>query len=449
MKRVIYNQFESWLQSKRRKPLILQGARQVGKTYFIEHLLLKTIGKLVKFDFIEDKTASSIFEGEVSDPLKLVQKIERHKNVKINLAEDIIFLDEVQECPTALQSLKYFAIKLPQLKIIAAGSFLGLMSRETSFPIGYVDFFSMGPLSFFEFILNYNSELADFYKELNPIDVDIVDPFYHKKLLDLFRTYLALGGLPEVISVFLSEYQNDLNQALSDARKVQKSLLRGYQADFAKHSGVVNAAHILHVFDAIPTQLAQYQDESVNKFKFSKVIPNNSGLNKIVGPLEWLEKARLVIKVSPCSKAIEPLKAYTKSNIFKLYFFDVGLLQASLNLPIEAIIDQQLGSYKGYIAENFVASELFSAENEALCSWNEGEAEIEFLIHHGKNIVPIEVKSSANFLRAKSLDSFIGRYKPKAAIKLAPLNRGYNKDKNIHTVPIYLAGKLIKPDQYT
>jgi hypothetical protein len=442
MKRKFDDEFKKWAESKRRKPLILLGARQVGKTYYIQSLNKKLVSQVVKLDFIEDSAASLIFMNGPNRPLELLQKIERHLNLKINLETDLLFFDEVQQCPEALQALKYFSIELPQLKIVAAGSFLGFMSREKSFPIGYVDFISLGPLSYAEFIMNSDHELYSYYEEIDPFSEDPIDPFYHRKLLELFRIYLALGGLPEVIKVFLNDQNEDFNGALLSARKIQKNLLLGYQADFAKYAGTVNAAHILHIFAAIPIQLSQYFDESVGKFKFSQVIPNNKGLNKISGPLEWLEKARLVIKTLPSNKAIDPIKAYTKENFFKLYFFDVGLLQASLNIPIEKIVDEELGSYKGYIAENFVAQELFMHSFEPLYSWSEGEAEIEFLIHLGKDICPIEVKSSARHLRAKSLESFIARYKPKRAIKLAPLNRGYNKTKNIQTIPIYLAGKM-------
>lgn len=370
-------------------------------------------------------------------------KIERHLSVKLNRQEDLLFFDEAQECPAALQSLKYFATKVPELKIIAAGSFLGFATKEKSFPIGYVDFEALGPLSYEEFLLNFDHKLFSFLKEIDPFETEPIDSYYHRKLLEYFRLYLALGGMPEVLEDFKEAFEKDFNGALKRVRKIQKNLIQGYQADFAKHAGTINANHILHVFGSIPTQLAHFQDESVGKFKFGNVIPNNTGLSKISGPLSWLEKANLVIKTYPCSQANEPLKAYTKHNVFKLYYLDVGLLQASLNVPIEKIIDEELGSYKGYIAENFVASELFLKSFEPLIGWTEGQAEIEFLAHLGKEITPIEVKSSSNFLRAKSLDSFIQRYHPKKAIKLVPLNRGYNKDKKIHTIPIYLAGSLL------
>lgn len=442
MKRKFDEEFIKWAGSKRRKPLILLGARQVGKTYCIESMKKKLVPQVVKLDFIADSSAATIFTSGINRTLELLQKIERHLNLKINLAEDLLFFDEIQECPEALQSLKYFSTELPQLKIVAAGSFLGFMSREKSFPVGYVDFMSMGPLSFAEFVMNYDDDLYSYYEKLDPFSKDPIDLFYHRKFLELFRIYLALGGLPEVLKIFLSDQKEDFNGAISAARKIQKNLLMGYQADFAKYAGTVNAAHILHVFSAIPIQLSHCQDDSVLKFKFSQVIPKSKGLNKISGPLEWLEKARLVIKTLPSNKAVDPIKAYTKENFFKLYFFDVGLLQASLNIPIEKIIDEELGSYKGYIAENFVAQELYLHSFEPLYSWCEGEAEIEFLVHLGKEIVPVEVKSSAKHLRAKSLESFMARYKPFMAIKLAPLNRGYNNIKNIQTIPIYLVSKI-------
>lgn len=444
MKRHFDEKFKNWARSPKRKPLVIQGARQVGKTYFVENLTKPLASRVLKLDFIEDKEAQFIFESDFSKPEQLLSKIERHLNVKINRQEDILFFDEAQECPAALQALKYFATKMPELKIVAAGSFLGFATKEKSFPVGYVDFEALGPLSYEEFLQNFDNDLFSFFKDVDPLDTEPLDSYYHKKLLEYFRLYLALGGMPEVLRDFHDDFKNDFNAALARARKIQKNLIQGYHADFAKHAGTINASHILHVFDSIPTQLAQFQDESVGKYKFGNVIPNSSGLTKISGPLSWLEKANLVIKTYPCAQAKEPLKAYTKHNIFKLYYLDVGLLQASLNVPIEKIIDQDLGSYKGYIAENFVATELFLKSFEPLIAWAEGQAEVEFLTHLGKDIVPIEVKSSANFLRAKSLDSFMQRYQPKKAIKLAPLNRGYNRDKKIHTVPIYLAGSIFK-----
>lgn len=440
MYRLQVNSIRQWMQSKNRKPLVLQGQRQVGKTYFVNNQineLLNAPGKVVLIDFFSNKRLKNIFENE-SAPEKIIKKIELELDVKINLEHDLIFLDEIQESSNAIQSLKYFYEQLPQLKIICAGSFLGIMHNESSFPVGKVEFMSLGVLSFAEFLNVSKKELYEYYSNISLQDHDPIDKYFHNAFLDHFNIYLAIGGMPEVVDVYFQNFHEGENFALNEARKIQKQILTGYQSDFSKYAGVNNASHILHVYDAIPTQLAQCFDESVKKFTFSNVIPKNNGFNKISGPLAWLEKSRLAIKTSICNKSGIPLKAYSKENCFKLYFSDVGLLQCALETPIAKALSQTIGEYKGYVAENFVATQLFLKSFSNLYSWREGEAEIEFLIYHNNEILPIEVKSSSNFSRTKSLNSFIQRYNPPLAIKLSPNNRGYNKEKKILSLPIYL-----------
>jgi predicted AAA+ superfamily ATPase len=319
---------------------------------------------------------------------------------------------------------------------------LGILYSDSSFPVGKVQFETMNPLNFEEFLTIIEPSLTPLWSEIKIFDKDPIDPFYHKKFLELFRTYLAIGGMPEAVFYFQKNFRSDYLQALNGARKIQQNLNYAYKSDFLKYSGRINANHILAVFESIPTQLAQVIDESVSKYKFAHVIPKSDGFLKIEGPLTWLVNARLAIKVFICNKSEEPLAAFRKDNKFKLYYFDVGLLNAALNIPINKLVADEVGSYKGFIAENFIACEFNLLFNETLNSWAEGDSEIEFIIHHQDELVPIEVKSSTRFLRSKSLDSYLAKYHPKTAIKLSPNNRGFNSEKNIWSIPIYLAGKL-------
>jgi predicted AAA+ superfamily ATPase len=433
----------AWKISPHRKPLVLQGARQVGKTYAVTKFGDKYFKQIFKLDFLANKELVELFSSLKSySPKNIIQQLEFYFRKKIDIKNDIVFFDEIQECPSAITALKYFSEDMSELAIICAGSYLGIMTNEDSFPVGKVEYLSMTSCTFEEFLSASDSDLNNIYSDISITDHGQIPNIYHQAMLTQWRKYLALGGMPEVINVYLREAKNGEITALSKARIIQEQLLEGYRSDFSKHSGKVNANHISHVFDAIPHQLSKAFDESVNRFHFTGVVPNQKGFERIRGPLTWLIKARLIIKTFIANKAQHPLKGFCEENRFKLYFFDVGLLQASLLVPMEAIVSEELGSYKGYIVENFVAQELFHRLNSDLFSWSEGLSEVEFIINQGKHLVPIEVKSSAKFSRTKSLNSFIDRYSPSIAYKISLQNRGYDPVKRMLTLPIYLIGKL-------
>lgn len=443
MKRHIIKDFNDWKTSSSRKPLILRGARQVGKSYSVKEFGEKEFKQFIRIDFLLQKDAHLIFSKEKSfEPKRILKDISFLLNMEINPSEALLFFDEIQECPGALTSLKYFQEQMPDLALIAAGSYLGIMTNEDSFPVGKVDFLSMYPMNFEEFLMSYDSTLHREYNLINILDSEKIDSLYHQKFLEAWKRYSAIGGMPEVVSTYLEYHKSNELRGISSARKIQTQLLTGYKADFTKHAGTVNAAHILSVFDSVAGQLSKSYDEEVGKFIFTGVIPQQKGFDRIRGPLTWLAKSRLVIKNYIASKANHPLKAYTEENRFKLYFIDVGLLNASLEIPIETILFNQLGSYKGFIAENFVAQELVCKSDTNLYSWAEGRAEVEFLWPSGKEIIPIEVKSSARSTRAKSLDSFIAKYDPSLAYKVTAQNRGYDPKRKMMTIPIYLTGKI-------
>lgn len=443
MKRQISKDLKAWTSSPERKPLILHGARQVGKSHSVKELGNSAFKQFIHIDFFAQKDPHLIFSEEKSfEPTRILKDIAFLYQTEINPKETLLFFDEIQECKGALSSLKYFQEKMPELAVIAAGSYLGIMSKEISFPVGKVDFLHMGPMTFSEFLLACDPPLHKHYEAIDVKASTAIEPLYHKKLLEFWRTYIAIGGMPEVVAYYSKKHKDSEVAALNHARTLQMQLLTGYKADFSKHSGTVNAAHILNVFESVPSQLARAYDEEVSKYKFGGVIPKHKGFESIKGPLTWLEKSRLVIKNYIANKAEHPLKAYTEDNRFKLYFMDVGLLHAALDVPIQSIIANELGNYKGFIAENFVAQELSAKKDGPLYSWTEGTAELEFLWMTEGLIVPIEVKSSERSTRAKSLDAYIARYKPKLVYKLTGQNRGYDPNRNMMTMPIYLTGKI-------
>ena len=425
----------TWKKGKNRKPLILKWARQVWKSFIVKKFWENNFGKTFEINFQSNSKVCKIFEDGDISASNIIEKIEYFFGNIIDLEKDLLFFDEIQECPKAINSLKFFCEETPKLAIIWAWSYLWLIQNEESFPVWKVSFLSMYPLNFEEFLKAVNQNLYKVYKKIN---IEKVDDFYHNEFLKELKLYFEVWGMPEIIKLFLSE-KNNL-KALTKARQAQLNLIEWYKSDFSKYSGTVNAGHILSVYESIPFQLAKNYDESVNKFKFGGVIPKRKWFESINWPLTWLSKSRLIIKNFIANKAKNPIKWYIKENYFKVFFHDIWLLNASLETPIWSIINENLWDYKWYIVENFVAQELFCIYDKDLISWNEWQSEIEFLVNKKNDIIPIEVKSSKKYRRAKSLDSYITRYNPKYAYKLTAQN--YGKSKSYETIPLYMIGKL-------
>jgi hypothetical protein len=249
--------------------------------------------------------------------------------------------------------------------------------------------------------------------------------------------------MPEVVQTYISYKDNMwIIELLNKLRKIQNNLIESYKSDFSKHWWVLNSSHILSVYESVPYQLSKSFDDEVDKFKFTWVIPNQKWYDRIIWPLTWLSKARLVIKNFIISEIEHPLKSHHINNKFKIFFHDTWLLNASLDSPMTSFTDQSIWSYKWYIIENFVAQELFSIFDSDLTSWTKWQSEIEFIVVSEWNIIPLEVKSSAKSRKAKSLDSYIKRYNPKIAYKVSAQNYWYNKSKWFKTIPLYLIWKI-------
>lgn len=438
MKRDILGQLKQWKDSPARKPLILKGARQVGKTYLLQEFGKEYFSCAHYLNFEKSSDLSKIFTRDLS-PRKILQEISFYLDKSIDINNDLLILDEIQNFPRSLTSLKYFQEELPQLAVCAAGSLLGLSLGQDSFPVGKVQFLDMYPMSFEEFLLAEGDKKS--YEFLKFCSIKEAFPeIVHQHLWEQLKIYFVVGGLPEAVKTYV-QYKDDLYLALKKVRQLQSDLLLTYLADMAKHSGKENAMHLERLWRNIPMQLAKEVDANVSKFKFKGVIPGIKRYSRLAGVIDWLQAAGLVIKVPIVTSAKLPLLAYTNENIFKLYIFDIGILGALTDLSAKVILDYDYGSYKGYFAENFIAQEFFCSGVKQLFAWKEKTAEVEFLREVEGEIFPIEVKAGW-VTKAKSIKVFAEKYQSKYITIFSANNLQIDSFKNIHRYPLYLASKF-------
>lgn len=437
MKRKMMDRLLQWKQEKHRKPLLLKGVRQVGKTHLIKEFGRHHFPQFHYFNFEKQPGLAKIFEPDL-DPQRILNELSLHLDRPINRYTDLIIFDEIQELPKALTSLKYFQEECPQLYLIGAGSLLGLHLSAGSFPVGKVTFETLRPMSFEEFLEANHDKSLPILQKLS-LDSKIPE-ILHEHLLEQLKHYFVVGGLPEVVATYC-EYKEDLFKAFSLVRKKQDDLLNSYYADIAKHSGKVNAMHIDRVFRSVPDQLSQVQDGSIGRFKFRGVVSGISHYDRLAGAIDWLEATGMTIKVHIVNTGHLPFKGYSKENFFKLMLFDVGILGNMSGLPPKTILDADYGGYKGFFAENFVAQEFVSSGNDSLFSWQEQRYEMDFLLEIQGNVIPIEVKSGRQ-THAKSLQTFSEKYKPAYQIVLSTLPLKVQSGKKMQYYPLYLAGKL-------
>lgn len=436
MRRLLLEKLVHWKAKKDRKPLILKGARQVGKTTLLQMFGQQCFSAVHSINFEKDLGLEKIFEANL-DPRHLIKELEFYFNRSINLDQDLLILDEIQACPRALTSLKYFAEEMPNLAVASAGSLLGVYLGPTSFPVGKVDIISLHPMSFEEFLLAMGDERSLSFLR----DIKETEPFseiVHQRLFEQLKYYFIVGGLPEAVKIFIEEKEN-LFTAFTKVREKQNTLLETYLADIAKHSGKVNSMHISRIWQSIPSQLAHTQDGSGMKFKFKEAVPGIDRYSRLVSAIDWLEAAKLIIKVPIVNSGLIPFSAHASETVFKLYLFDVGLLGAMSGLTPQSILSYDYGSYKGYFAENFIAQAFLARGFSSLYSWQEKFAEVEFLYESNGAAIPIEVKSGW-VMHAKSVKIFADKYRSPYRIIFSanPLSTS----SVIHRYPLYLAGWL-------
>jgi len=434
MKRTVWDELCIWKNAASRKPLLVQGARQVGKTWLLREFGKFCFNECIFLDFAEDPELSSLFKRNLK-PARILDDLSLYLNREIDLDKTLLVFDEVQNCPDALTSLKYFYVKYPSAYICASGSLLGVGLSQQNFPVGKVDRLWLRPLSFEEFLLANGEErlaekMADF--GLRPQAIPSV---IHGKIFDLFKTYLITGGMPEVVAKYIELKESRL-MAFKAVRQLQHLLIDSYLDDFAKHSGNVNAIRIASVFKNIPKQLARECSGS-RRFVFKDVLPGRSTYDVLAEPIAWLEQAGLIHCIPLCRTVRYPLEAYAQSDAFMLYLFDAGLLGAMLNLDPAVLQRYEFGQIKGFMAENAVLTELVYAGKKDVYTWRGKTAEIEFLLQHGDGVIPVEVKAGIN-TKAKSMKWFREKYNPELSIMFSA--QGANQlDNGLLHAPLYLS----------
>lgn len=430
MKRDIYHLLEDWKQSIRRKPLILNGARQVGKTYALKHFGKTSYKKIAYLNFEKDEKLSQYFENTL-DPKQLLKILSIHTEVEIEPHHTLLVFDEIQSCPKALNSLKYFCEEASEYHVVAAGSLLGVKIAGEGFPVGKVNFLHMYPLTFFEFLSALDQEKTrQFLEEYHTFE-PIPNPL-HEKLIQLLKMYLFVGGMPEAVA----EYAK--TESLNVVREIQREILTAYENDFAKHAPPHEIMKIMTVWKQVHRQLAKEN----KKFIFSAIRKSARGRD-YEEAIQWLTDAGLIHKSYLVESPKFPLSAYADNNIFKIFLVDVGLLGAQSNLPPQTLIDGDLlfTEFKGALTENYVAQELIATKQIKPYYWtSEGIAEIDFLIEEDHEIYPLEVKAGAS-QKKKSLLVYNQKYAPSKLIRATPMN--VKHDGNVYNYPLYLISRLI------
>ncbi|VGO14906.1 hypothetical protein PDESU_03476 [Pontiella desulfatans] len=439
MKRLLYNDLVEWKKTVVRKPLILRGARQVGKSWLLSEFGRHEFPAFHLFDFEKDSDRLLPLFEESLEPGKLLQGLALVQNRPIH-QDDLIVFDEIQACPRALTSLKYFCEELPEQPVCAAGSLLGVAIAGGSFPVGKVTFLDLYPLDFEEFLMNSGQDLL-FEAFVSSWNARKVSGIAHTGLWSLLKEFYIVGGMPEAVQTYFGHGDRKA-EGFFAVRKLQSALIGSFLQDFTKHSGAVNAAHIAAVFENIPRQLSGYMDASVKRYRFKDVVPGRKGYGQLEGPIGWLEKAGLVHRVSVCERAEVPFNAFCKNNMFKLFVLDGGLLGCMLGLSPDSLMAQDYGLTKGFFAENHVAAEFVAAGESHLYSWSERNSEIEFLMDWGGEVVPVEVKSGLR-TKAQSLRRFILKYNPRHVIKISAKPLEVSNETLIN-VPLYYAGRLAR-----
>ena len=428
MQRTLLNALMAWKNQPSRKPLLIDGARQTGKTFLLQELFGNTFANILRIDFLENPTYKKAFEGALS-PEELLMNIELLTNQVFNPETDLLILDEIGECERAVTSLKYFAEKAPSYFVAASGSNIGLLN---TFPVGKVEQFNLRPLTFREFIHASGEQAL-----IKAFDNQTNTPAVHSKLMDKLTDYFFTGGMPEAVASWYQYKESSILERVEKVSKIHADLVEGYRRDFGKYAGKVDAKLIESVFNSIPSQLSQVSDESVKRFKFKNVHERKSRYSDFETAIHWLKCCRLALANYPIEgQPKSPLAAYKKDNMVKLFLFDVGLLNHMLGSSYKEI-KQQSYEYKGYVAENFVQQELTAINIDPSYSWNDARAEIEFILATDEgDIVPIEVKSGKR-TRAKSLTSYIEKCSPSKTFKLTGTQGSSMLEQTNIVMPLY------------
>ena len=424
MYRIAIEKLYKWKNSKRRKPLIIEGARQVGKTWLMKEFGKQAYADTVYINFDSNSRMADLFSADL-DTDRLIMGLELYAGRKINPDNTLLIFDEVQEVPRALASLKYFYENAPQYHIVCAGSLLGIaLHQGTSFPVGKVDFLKLYPLSFSEFLMATGNER--FAELLKKQDYEMITSF-KQTYIDALKHYYFVGGMPEAVQSFAES--KDFNEV----RAIQKRILAAYEQDFSKHAPNEIVPKIRMLWNSIPSQLARE-----NKKFIYGLVREGGRAREYETAIMWLSDCGLVHKVSRVNAAGIPLKAYEDLKAFKLFIVDVGLLGCMTGLRQRTLLDGDdlFVEFKGALTEQYVCQQLKTIEDLGVYYYtnDRGSCEIDFVVDNGEQIVPIEVKAETN-LRAKSLKTYRERFEPELSVRTSMAD--YKKEDWLLNLPLY------------
>lgn len=429
MYRMAMENLLAWKQSRRRKPLIIEGARQVGKTWLMKEFGRQAYGDTVYINFDSNARMAELFASDL-DTKRLVLGLELYAGRKIDPENALLIFDEVQEVPRALAALKYFCEDAPQYHIVCAGSLLGIaLHRGTSFPVGKVDFLKLYPLSFQEFLMAIGKQ--QFSELLDQQDFSMITSF-RETYADALKQYYFVGGMPEAVESFAE------NQDFNEVRQIQKRILAAYEQDFSKHAPNEVVPRLRMLWNSIPAQLAKE-----NKKFIYGLVREGARAKDYETALLWLSDCGLVHRVSRVNAPGIPLRAYEDMKAFKLFVLDVGLLGCMTGLHQRTLLDGNalFVEFKGALTEQYVCQQLKTLADLELCYYtnDRGSCEVDFVVDTGGRVMPLEVKAETN-LRAKSLKTYREKFSPELAIRTSMAD--YRKEDGLVNLPLYAIGQI-------
>ncbi|MDR3048397.1 MAG: ATP-binding protein [Elusimicrobiota bacterium] len=431
MQRQAIDNLIKWKQESNRKPMLIFGMRQVGKTWLMRKFGEENFKNIVYINFDNEPDKKKIFEKDLNTA-RIIEALGFEAETKINPDDTLIIFDELQECPRAFTSLKYFCENAPQYHIVAAGSLLGVTQHQgTGFPVGKVDMMTLRPMTFLEFLDALDMKnFADLIRNKDFANIEL----FKDKFIEYLKKYFYVGGMPQAASVYKE------TQDLFEVRRVQETIIAAYYGDFSKHIPDKEIARVRLIWDCLPNQLAKEN----KRFLYSDMKDGSRGRNYEIA-LQWLLNAGLIYKINRVSLPNLPLIAYFQPNIFKLFIPDIGLLSSRARLDLKSYIDSDekiFNHYKGALSEQFVLQELIATDaNLPIYYWanDKNTAEIDFIIQYENGIIPIEVKSEDN-VKSLSLKNYIRGFSPNTAIRSSLLN--YKKNKEFFDIPLYMISEF-------
>lgn len=428
MERNIMNDLIKWKESKRRKPLVMLGARQVGKTWILEEFGKSFPDGYVKVNFDKQPELHQFFQT-TKDVNRIIQNLSFALGQPIT-KQTLIFFDEIQECEDALNTLKYFCEDAPEYYVVSAGSLLGLMLAK-GFPVGKVDFMRLTTMTFEEFLkANGDNNLVEYMKSIDSIET--IPDIFNGPLLEKLKMFYIIGGMPEAVKVWCEE------RDIKEVDRVQSEILEAYEHDFAKHAESADVPKIRLIWNSLPSQLAREN----KKFLYS-VVKKGARAREYENALNWLKNADLVKKVPRITKPGIPLSAYEDLQAFKIYMVDVGLLRRHAHLASSAFSEENrlFEEFKGALNENYVLESIQNIPDVSIYYWSEIPYEVDFIIQLDNDVVPLEAKAGKN-IKSASIKKYAEEYKEQTKLCVRLSTRNLSYDGNILNVPLYLADEL-------